>query len=330
MKLSIVIPVYNVEQYIDACLQSVFTQNIPLEWYEVLVINDGSPDGSASIINSYQKRYSNLVLLNQENQGVSNAKNRGLAIAKGKYITFIDPDDVIYPNTLKSIIEQLEQDNLDVLYMGMEAVDTKGTRLPISYTVGTPGIISDGFTHPRRSFIATFYKANRIGTIRFNSAIVIGEDTVFNAMVQSMSEACSASSILYYRYTIRDDSATKNSGTEKVFAGFLQAIVSLEHFKKKYFPNPNLQQQKYFDAVITIFMTRIVELSILPERNEKRFNEVQSVMKELNLNHILDAMSEKFNFLNGSFFMFSAYQKYLVYKQKVYLVAHNFKKRLKK
>ena len=76
-------------------------------------------------------------------------------------------------------------------------------------------------------------------------------------------------------------------------------------------------------------MTRIVELSILPEMNEKRFNEIQSVMRELGLNDILVDMSEKFPYLKGSFFMFSAYQKYLVYKQKVYLLAHTIKKRLK-
>lgn len=95
MKLSIIIPVYNVEEYIRKCLESCVNQTFNTADYEIIVVNDGTPDGSVKIINEYVEKYENIVLINQENKGLSAARNTGLRYAKGDYVWFVDSDDWI-------------------------------------------------------------------------------------------------------------------------------------------------------------------------------------------------------------------------------------------
>ncbi len=92
--LSIIIPTYNNEQYIARCLDSVLSQ-AQSEKFEIIVVNDGSTDGTAQVLSQYRIKYPNIVLIEQSNHGVSAARNRGINAAHGKYITFIDSDDMV-------------------------------------------------------------------------------------------------------------------------------------------------------------------------------------------------------------------------------------------
>lgn len=119
MRLSIIIPFYNVEQYIAQCLDSVYQQDIPEEEYEVICVNDASPDHSRDIVLEYQKIHSNLILVEHEvNKKLGAARNTGRAIAKGNYIWNVDSDDMIVPNCLKVMLDTCETNNLDVLLFG--------------------------------------------------------------------------------------------------------------------------------------------------------------------------------------------------------------------
>lgn len=93
-KISIIIPIYNVENYLKQCLDSVINQT--LKDIEIICINDGSTDNSLKILKEYSKKDSRITVINQKNQGVSVARNNGLNIAKGEFVAFIDSDDVLY------------------------------------------------------------------------------------------------------------------------------------------------------------------------------------------------------------------------------------------
>ena len=97
LKLSIIIPVYNVEPYIAKCLDSCLQQDLPADEYEIIVVNDGSPDNSVVIVKDYMQRYLNVRLVNRENGGLSAARNTGLAHANGYYVAFLDDDDEWVP-----------------------------------------------------------------------------------------------------------------------------------------------------------------------------------------------------------------------------------------
>ena len=95
MKLSYIVPVYNVEAYLDKCLQSLYNQSLELVDFEVVIINDGSSDNSLKIIEKYRSLYQNITLIDQENQGLSVARNNGIGQAKGDYILCVDSDDFL-------------------------------------------------------------------------------------------------------------------------------------------------------------------------------------------------------------------------------------------
>lgn len=119
IRLSIIIPFYNVEPYIGQCLDSVYQQDIPEEEYEVICVNDASPDNSREIVKEYQKKHKNLILVEHEvNKKLGAARNTGRKIAQGKYIWHMDSDDKIEPNCLKTLLSICETKQLDVLEFG--------------------------------------------------------------------------------------------------------------------------------------------------------------------------------------------------------------------
>ena len=118
IRLSFIVPFYGVEKYIEECIRSLYDQDIPQEEYEVICVDDCSPDGSRAIVERLQKEYPTLRLLEHtENKRQGGARNTGLDAAEGRYIWYVDSDDYIKPNCLKGLLEQAEEENLDILHM---------------------------------------------------------------------------------------------------------------------------------------------------------------------------------------------------------------------
>jgi len=117
MKLSIILPIYNVESFLSDCLDSLYAQDIFTEDYEIICVIDGSPDNSRQIVEQYMEKYSNIKLIVQKNKGVCAARNEGLKNAKGKYIWFVDPDDIIVSNCFGKIVAHMESTEADIFEM---------------------------------------------------------------------------------------------------------------------------------------------------------------------------------------------------------------------
>lgn len=144
IRLSIIIPVYNVEQYLAKCLDSVLQQDIPLEEYEVIVVNDGSPDGSMAIAEYYASKYSSVKVITRPNGGLSAARNTGLEHAQGEYVWFVDSDDWIEPCSLKEITEFTSSNQLDVLCINLQLAFDDGHIEPYSITLHEGGKVREG------------------------------------------------------------------------------------------------------------------------------------------------------------------------------------------
>lgn len=112
--LSIVVPVYNVEKYIECCLISCLNQNVPSETYEIILVDDGTPDESIKRVLHLINTNSNIKVVAQHNKGLSAARNMGLSVAVGQYVWFIDSDDWIEYNILNIVFQQLNKD-VDIL-----------------------------------------------------------------------------------------------------------------------------------------------------------------------------------------------------------------------
>lgn len=117
-RLSIIMPMYNVEQFVETCLLSCVRQDLPVSDYEIIVVDDGSPDGSYAVAERMQKQYSQIRIIRQQNQGLSMARNNGLAVAEGEYIWFVDSDDYIADNCITTICDVMDSSKASVLRMG--------------------------------------------------------------------------------------------------------------------------------------------------------------------------------------------------------------------
>lgn len=113
--LSIIVPVYNVEKYIRPCFESIFRQGLKDEDFEIIIVNDGTKDKSMEIITSIISQHKNITVINQENQGLSVARNNGIANAKGKYILMPDSDDLLIENSLKPLLRIALESQADLI-----------------------------------------------------------------------------------------------------------------------------------------------------------------------------------------------------------------------
>ena len=131
MKFSLILPVYNVEKYLAKCIKSCISQNISFNEYEVIIVIDGSTDKSTEIAYNYSKQYKFIRIIQQENNGLSSARNTGLKSAKGEYIWFIDSDDFIELNILSGIYYELKKYDLDCIWIRWRNIDPKLGILPL-------------------------------------------------------------------------------------------------------------------------------------------------------------------------------------------------------
>jgi glycosyltransferase involved in cell wall biosynthesis len=132
LRISIIIPVYNVSKYLSECLDSVFKQD--LADCEVITINDGSTDDSRDILSQYKLKHPDLIIIDQQNKGLSGARNAGMKIAKGEYLYFLDSDDYLLPNAVKMIMNSIQNSSFEVF--GFNATANGDKILIPSFNVG--------------------------------------------------------------------------------------------------------------------------------------------------------------------------------------------------
>ena len=214
--ISIIIPVYNVENYLRKCLDSILRQGLFEGEYEVILVSDGSRDGSVAICEEYCKDYSHFRLIQQENQGVSAARNNGIEHTRGKYIVFADADDYLLDNGLNLAFEHFrDRDDIDVIhyyssYDNWEkneidnTIDFDGTGHELILRGGLPSFCWLCFY--RKDFLDKHQ-------IRFKPYIV-GEDQLFSSNVYIANPRIVSTKARFYRYVIHENSATTRRSVE--------------------------------------------------------------------------------------------------------------------
>ena len=113
--LSIIIPVYNVEKYIRPCIESIYRQGLNENQFELIIVNDGTKDKSMEMIADIIQAHSNITVINQENQGLSVARNNGIAIAEGEYLLMPDSDDMLIDYSIKPLLEKALAEKADII-----------------------------------------------------------------------------------------------------------------------------------------------------------------------------------------------------------------------
>lgn len=219
MKLSVIIPVYNVEKYIKKCISSVVNNNLQINEYEIIVIDDESTDNSVSVVQSMMKIHPQIKLISQKNKGLGGARNTGVLNSSGEYVLFLDADDYLKENALKNVITFASEDKLDILEFGAIGVTEKGDEV-YKYSKAAK-VISDGYEYLtkiqymnsacNKLYATQFLKSSQL---KFVERIFI-EDFEFNTKAFYYAKRVKAVEDILGCFVQSPNSITRNLSVEK-------------------------------------------------------------------------------------------------------------------
>lgn len=285
-KVSVIVPVYGVEKYIDKCLNCLVNQT--LEDIEVIVVNDGTKDNSQKIIDKYVKKYPNKVKsFIKENGGQGSARNYGLKKATGEYIGYVDSDDYVEFDMYEKLYNKAKENNLDIVICGNYNVseDYKSKKIDLEFIKYNDNKLNALLG--KKAVWNKIYKKNIVENLEFRSKVWY-EDFDF-----SIKATCNAKKIDYineplYDYLIREGSTMNNSNIERnleIIDAFNEIIKD-----KKY--------KKYYDileflAVDHIYISAVVRVINAKADKQKKLEVI---------NKLIDYMNNNFdNFRNNKY-----------------------------
>lgn len=248
--ISIVVPIYNVEQYLQKCVDSLINQTY--KNLEIILVDDGSPDNCPKICDEYAKQDSRIKVIHKENGGLSDARNSGMNIATGEYISFIDSDDWIKSEMIEDMYNRMIEDNSDLVSSGVLWVDEDGVEIRnatvsencvLNTEQAMTELINDGKL--KQHVWNKLYKADLIKNIPFDKG-KYHEDVFWSYKVIGEAERISIEKNSYYFYVQRSESIMG----EKYSAKRLDALDAMElrcEYMKERFP-------KLYNNALTVYI----------------------------------------------------------------------------
>lgn len=310
-KVSIIVPVYNVEKYIRKCLESLVNQT--LKDIEVIVVNDGSPDNSQSIIDEYVKKYPHIIKsYAKENGGQGSARNYGYQKATGEYIGFVDSDDYVSLDMYEKLYNKAILNKSDIVICKYTVIDENNNSKEYQYLFNKTNNDKIDYLFNNTGVCNKIYKRNLLKKFEFRSKVWY-EDIDF--IIKILLKAKKINSIedeLYY-YLVREGSTMNNNNIKKNL-DILAAFDSILNYILE-----NKEYQKYSDeiefiAIYHIYITAIARIINIKHTKGK---------KEI-INKLIKYMNEKFpNYKNNKYLYLLNRNKRIIYnliKYKLYFI----------
>ena len=244
--ISVIIPVYNVKQYIERCIDSVLNQTY--KNIEIILVDDGSNDGCNEICNMYAEKDKRIKVVHIKNSGVSNARNLGIRLANGDFITFVDADDYIDTSCIEKMYKLCKDEQCDIGIVGTlenneltNKTNTSGESIDmvLSAENALKEMLNEKYYYG--NVWGKIYKTDIWKNIHFNEDTVIGEDmeVLYNVLLKSNKVKINTNERLYYYTKNRNDSATKsnyNKNWEKEIAICENILKDCRENHKDVFP----------------------------------------------------------------------------------------------
>ena len=311
-KLSIIIPVYNTQDYVDKCIMSCLNQDLESNKFEIIIINDGSTDNSGKIIQKYTEKHSNIKSITKQNGGVSSARNVGIEAAKGEYILFVDSDDTIAENSLNKIISKLDRQRNELLILN-SIIYKSGIKIKEEYKFPPElsektlsGIELFKSEYHRGSVCGVAFKRKFILDYKLNFSIELKnvEDSLFMSMVFLYAKSISHLNLDFYKVAVREGSASRIWHYDKI-KDMLKSLGEVNDFIEK---NSLTDDQL---AILNIKAYGIISNSMFQFfsiNNLNRYSELKSIIKKSRLYPINTYGARHYRFkiylLNLSFDLF--------------------------
>lgn len=234
IRLSIIIPVFGVEKFIARCLDSVYKINLPEEEFEVICVDDCSPDSSVSIIEEYRKRHNNLIILRHEtNKRQGGARNTGIRYAKGEYLLFVDADDRIPEYDVSKMLTYIQNNDLELLLGAAEIYKNNGkvlrwgnSPLTESRTMTGPEVFKEEYIHKIAFGVVwmAIYKTELASRIAPFQESIQYEDTDWTLRCAYEARRLQYLPVVIYNYMENDGSTTKTTSISKLVSRVKQGL----------------------------------------------------------------------------------------------------------
>jgi glycosyltransferase involved in cell wall biosynthesis len=297
-KISIIIPCYNVEQYIAECLASVFEQNMLEQDFEVLIINDGSTDQSQKVAEELSKNKSNVRIISQQNKGLGGARNTGIKNATGDYLLFLDADDRLFPMVIEDLLNIAQHENLDILEFSAQGINEKEQ---ILYRVSNKSpVFLSGFDYYNsirymNSACNKLYKRNFLidNDLLFLEKIYI-EDFEFNTRCFAKVQRIQATDLLVAHFLQSQNSITRNKDEGKKKKMVSDIIFVLEKTKTLYQSQTRTEQSEIFFLERLNFLVATLFYQLV--KNKANYKELKSLKEELQKKEIFFIHHRIFDF----------------------------------
>ena len=236
--ISIILPIYNVEKYLEECLESIRNQSY--KDYELIIVNDGSTDESGKIVEDYRDKFKYVKIINQENKGISEARNTGLKYAKGEYILFVDSDDYLRKDTLEKLINTALETNSDIVISNYYLYFHNGNdikhlkHMPKKKTYSNNEVINLMLLNKIQGHVWNkLFKYSLLNKINFE----FEKDRIIEDIFPIFKAVNSASKIVYidealYFYRQREESLV-NKRNKKLTEDYYHAAISIIKYIKE-------------------------------------------------------------------------------------------------
>ena len=269
IKVSIIIPAYNIEKYIEESILSSINQT--LKEIEIIIINDGSTDRTLEVIKKYEKIDSRIKLIDQKNQGISIARNNGLEIARGKYIYFLDGDDWIENETLNECYNIAENLEIDIIHFNSLKIEEKTKIKNFSYTKGTN--LDENKIYIGEEFVEECFNKNIFrGEVWFNFIKrelienlklkfypgISYEDILFTMKLQNSNYKIKYLNKIFHNYRIREKSITQSKFS---FDKYESKFIIFNELKKE-LKNSERIKKKNYRKLIEVIVESIISLGL--------------------------------------------------------------------
>lgn len=285
-RLSIIVPFYNVEKYIEECIRSLYNQDIPQEEYEVICVDDASPDGSRAIVERLQQEYKNLCLVtNERNMKLGGARNTGIKSANGQYILFVDSDDYLVPNCFRKLISEMDITEADYILFN-NCVSISDVCKPSTSDVADTDVISgpDLFFSKQIRWsdqIVAWNKIYKTDFIRQNDLYFLNdimfEDNDYAFRVAAFAKRCKYINYAPYIYRINNESVTHSKVK-------VENLLFWQIEWKQFFAIKDLlkKQDERFACLIDLYLQQDV-LELIKLMRQLKHQEVQIVKKAMSI-----------------------------------------------
>lgn len=262
LSLSIIVPVYNVEPYLRKCVDSLLMQDLPKDDYEIILVDDGSTDNSGRIVDEYAAAHSNIHVIHQSNAGLSEARNTGIKAAQGKYLMFVDSDDYIEHDILKSLIIKMQQDNLDVLRFNYRNVNEKGEAFNPNKSfkpfVDYCDKVCNGLTFLNERLGTACYTVQfmlrRELALPFTPEIYF-EDVDWTPRTLLKAQRVTSVDTVVYNYLLRQGSITQNSNPDKKRKSLSDRLLIISNLQTL---SQTVSDRRWFDGMVSTMTVGIL------------------------------------------------------------------------